>query len=226
MNWFAASLLFACAWTLDGLTPTPPCPPPERHVGGASFYDFADGSGNCSFPADPSDPYVAAMNDADYAGSAACGRCAAVTGPAGTVTVRIVDRCPGCAPGHLDLHPDAFAKLAPLADGRVDVSWTYVPCDVTGPVVYHFEGSSSAVWTSVQVRNHRTGIATFEVQGPDGTREIPRADHNYFVDAEGMGDGPFAFRVTDVHGHVLEHEGIALMDDGEVAGASQLPACR
>jgi expansin len=225
MNWFAVSLLAACAWTWDGSSPTPSCPPHEVHEGGASFYDFADGSGACSFPAAPGDLHVAAINDVDYAASAACGRCAKVTGPTGTVVVQIVDRCPGCGPGGLDLHPEAFAKLAPLSDGRIEVRWSYVPCEVTGPLAYHFEDGSSAVWTSVQVRNHRTGIATFEVRGVDGYREVQRASHNYFVDPDGMGDGPLTFRVTDVHGSVLEQDGIARLDDAEAVGTSQLPSC-
>ena len=39
-----------------------------EHQGEATYYDFADGSGNCSFPATPDDLDVGAMNDTDYAG--------------------------------------------------------------------------------------------------------------------------------------------------------------
>jgi expansin (peptidoglycan-binding protein) len=47
----------------------------------------------------------------------------------------------------------------------------------------------------------------------------------HLVDASGLGEGPFTFRVTDVHGNVIEDSGIPLLDDADAPGASQLPAC-
>jgi hypothetical protein len=38
------------------------CAEAETHEGEGTFYDFADGSGNCGFPATPDDLLVAAMN--------------------------------------------------------------------------------------------------------------------------------------------------------------------
>ncbi|HTJ80909.1 MAG TPA: expansin EXLX1 family cellulose-binding protein, partial [Polyangiaceae bacterium] len=87
---------------------------PTQHSGDATYYDFADGSGNCSFPATPDDLMVGAMNHTDYADSAVCGACADVTGPNGTVHIRIVDQCPECPQGNIDLSPEAFAVISPL----------------------------------------------------------------------------------------------------------------
>jgi expansin (peptidoglycan-binding protein) len=70
---------------------------------------------------------VAAMNKAQYAKSV-CGKCILVTGPKGTVKVRIVDLCPGCASGDVDLSEEAFAKIALLSAGRVKISWSFVTC--------------------------------------------------------------------------------------------------
>jgi expansin (peptidoglycan-binding protein) len=44
------------------------------------------------------------------------------------VVVRIVDLCPGCGLGDLDLSMTAFAKIAPLSRGRVPITWHFVPC--------------------------------------------------------------------------------------------------
>jgi len=82
-----------------------PCDGAESHTGEATYYTFADGSGNCGSPATPNDLMVGAMNHTDYAGSAACGACARIVGPQGTVDVRIVDRCPECPQGDIDLSP-------------------------------------------------------------------------------------------------------------------------
>ncbi|MFT3775258.1 MAG: expansin EXLX1 family cellulose-binding protein [Minicystis sp.] len=205
-------------------TPGPACTTtPEQHTGDGTYYD-ADGSGNCSF--DPTgDLMVGAMNHTDYADSAACGACAHLVGPSGEVTVRIVDQCPECQPGDIDLSPDAFAKLADLSLGRIKINWTYVPCDVDGPIVYHFKEGSNQWWTAVQIRGARYAIAKLEVQKDGQYVEVNRVDYNYFVDDSGMGPGPYAFRVTDVNGAVLTDTGIPFTEAGDAPGAAQFPAC-
>src|SRR5436190_320246 len=70
--------------------------------GFATFYAYTPGSGACGFGDDFASP-VAAANPVDYAGSKLCGSWVHVTGPLGSVDVRIVDLCPSCAAGDLDL---------------------------------------------------------------------------------------------------------------------------
>jgi expansin len=102
---------------------TGPLGPEES--GEATYYD-ANGSGACGFK--PSTDFmVAAMNDEQYL-KADCGKCVAVTGPKGTVVVRIVDKCPGCDRGDLDLSKTAFSKIANLSDGRIKITWHFAAC--------------------------------------------------------------------------------------------------
>jgi expansin (peptidoglycan-binding protein) len=202
-----------------------PCDEAETHEGEATYYDFADGSGNCSFPATPDDLRVAAMNHVDYAGSAVCGACVRVSGPNGSVDVRIVDQCPGCPEGDIDLSPEAFAEIAELSAGRVPISWEYIECAVDGAVVFHFKDGSNPFWTAVQLRNHRHAIASFAFDDGGGFVDVARLDYNYFVADSGMGEGPYTFRVTDVLGNVLEESGVAGGDDVDVPGSEQFPAC-
>ena len=193
--------------------------------GEATFYD-ADGSGNCSFEASPDDLMVAAINGAEWDGSAPCGACAEVAGPAGTAVVRIVDQCPGCAAGDLDLSREAFAAIADPAQGRVPITWRFVGCEVEGAIRYRFKEGSNPFWTAFQVRNHRHGIAEVAARPAGGEwRTVPRESYNYFVSAKGLGEGPISVRITDVHGQVVEDEAIPPGDAIEVAGASQLPEC-
>ena len=98
-------------------------------------------------------------------------------------------------------------------------------CDVQGPIRYQFKDGSNQWWTAVQVRNHRYAIAKFEYQKAGKWLAVPRESYNYFVEASGMGPGPYSFRVTDVKGHVLTDKGIQLEPAAEVAGAAQFPAC-
>lgn len=202
-----------------------PCDDADVHSGEATYYDFADGSGNCGFPATPDDLMVGAMNAVDYAGSAVCGACVRIDGPAGSVDVRIVDQCPECPAGDIDLSPEAFEKIAAIEQGRVPISWTYIPCAVDGPIVYHFKDGSNPWWTAVQLRNHRHAIARFEVLDGDSWVEVPRVDYNYFVDEGGMGEGPLSFRVTDVVGNTLEDANVPLLDDADASGQAQFPGC-
>lgn len=196
---------------------------PEDHAGEATYY-AADGSGNCSFDPSPGDLMVAALNTADYDGAAACGACAEVDGPNGSVTVRIVDRCPGCEDGDIDLSQQAFERIAPLAAGRVVVSWRFVPCAVDGPLSYRIKEGSSQFWVAIQVRNHRHAIARLEAERDGAWSAIPRESYNYFVQAGGLGPGPLHLRVTDVYGFAVE-DTIELGDAVIRTGASQLPAC-
>jgi len=192
--------------------------------GDGTYYD-ANGTGNCSFEAS-GDLMVAAMNAADYNHAAWCGSCVAVSGPQGEITVRIVDQCPGCAEGDLDLSKEAFGKIAALSAGRVPITWWPVPCNVSGPIAYHFKDGSNAYWTAIQIRNHRYAISSLEARDANGNyAAITRADYNYFVASNGLGPGPYTLRVTDTRANVLEDTAIALGDSVSRDGAQQFPMC-
>ena len=197
---------------------------PPAETGDGTYYD-ADGTGNCSFDKS-SDFLVAAMNAPDYGDAVWCGACVDVAGPNGDVVVRIVDQCPGCAKGSLDLSETAFAMIAPVSAGRVAITWHEVDCPVTGPISYEFQTGSSQFYTAVQLRNARYPIAKLESIGSGGSAtEIARVDYNYFVATSGLGPGPYHLRVTDQRGHVLDDTGIALVAGGASAGAAQFPTC-
>jgi expansin (peptidoglycan-binding protein) len=194
------------------------------HQGIATYYD-ADGTGACSFDPSPQDLLVAAMNDDEYDQAAYCGAYVYVSGPKGTVTVRIVDLCPGCSAGHLDLSEQAFAKIANLSAGRVAITWQVVSPELSGPIAYKFKEGSNQWWSAVQVRNHRNPIAKFEYRLANGQWvSVPRTGYNYFVQSTGMGPGPYTFRVTDSYGNVLSDSNIPFVEGGTVNGAAQFPA--
>lgn len=201
---------------------TPPPSPPIR-TGQATYYN-ADGSGNCMFDATPNDLMVGAMNQTDYANAALCGAYVEITGPKGVITVRIVDRCPECPAGNIDLSQQAFARIADVAAGRVPITWRIVSPDISGPIRYRFKEGSSQWWTAVQVRNHRNPITKFEYRTAAGQwQSVPRTEYNYFVELSGMGPGPYSFRLTDMYGNVLTDTNISLQVGAEVAGSNQFP---
>ncbi|CAF3812444.1 unnamed protein product [Adineta steineri] len=79
--------------------------------------------------------YIVAMNSAQFDlhtpnknpnHNSLCGRRIQVNGRRGSVEVRIVDRCPGCPYGGLDLSPAAFRAVAGNLDvGVVHVTWNW-----------------------------------------------------------------------------------------------------
>lgn len=190
--------------------------------GRATYYD-ATGEGACSFDATPDALDVAAIDAPEWNGSAPCGACVAVHGPRGDLTVRIVDLCPGCEAGHLDLSMEAFAKIADVAAGNVPITWQLVACDVAGNVQYRFKEGSSRYWTAIQVRNHRLPIAALELRvGGGDWKSITRSAYDYFVDEAGIGsDGPFDVRITAVDGQQLTDTLPAVQSGVVVDGAAQ-----
>ncbi|HEY5950410.1 MAG TPA: expansin EXLX1 family cellulose-binding protein [Kofleriaceae bacterium] len=218
-------LVLGCGGGDDSNLPGGSCSDAPAEAAGEGTYYDADGTGNCSFDATPNDLLVAAMNAADYNNAAWCGACLEVSGPTGKVVVRVVDQCPGCAHGDLDLSPEAFAMLSPLSAGRVPITWHEVACNVTGPIAYHFKDGANAYWTAIQIRNHRYPIATVEAMDGSGWRDIPRVSYNYFVEESGLGSGPYTLRVTDTRGHVVEDAAVALGDNVTRIGGDQFPLC-
>ena len=198
-----------------------PVPFGPVHSGEGTYY-FATGAGNCSFDPSPQNLMVAALNNVDYASSALCGAFIQVDGPQGSVMVRIVDQCPECPEGDVDLSQEAFAEIAPLSAGRVDITWQLVSPPLEGPIVYHFKDGSNQWWTAVQIRNHRNPIAKVEFLNDSSFQNMPRAGYNYFI-LSNMGEGPYTFRVTDTLGNVLVDNNIPMTPDGDVSGSGQFP---
>lgn len=192
-------------------------------MGEGTYYD-ADGSGNCSFDAS-SDLHVGAMNHTDYAASAVCGECVKVDGPLGSLVIRIVDQCPECKPGDIDLSAEAFAKIAKPEDGRVAISWKVVTCGYDAPIQYHHKDGTNPYWSAIQIRNANNPIAKVEAKVDGVYQPGVRADYNFFIFDQGLGAGPYALRVTDVYGNALEDAAVPFAENETFDGAAQFPAC-
>lgn len=188
---------------------------------GVATYYAATGDGACSFGPSPNDLNVAAMDQPEWNGSAVCGECVAITGPKGSVTVRIVDLCPECEPGHLDLSQQAFAQIADVSAGKVPITWKVVPCSVTGNVAYQIKDGSSQYWTAIQVRNSRLPVAKLEWMQNGVWTDVSRADYNYFVVSSGVGPGSYQVRITSSTGETLTDTLPPVQPNAVVQGSGQ-----
>jgi expansin (peptidoglycan-binding protein) len=199
----------------------------EQRTGRATYYE-ATGDGNCMFGPSPHDLMVAAISHEDYSvpGHAAyCGAYVEVTGELGSVVVRIVDKCPdaACTRGHLDLSPQAFARIAPIVKGIVPITWRVVSPNLGRAMAYHIKPGSNQWWTAIQARYHRNPIVKMEFRNAAGQwAAMERQDYNYFV-GENMGPGPYTLRVTDRYGNGVTDSDIVLAEDVETPGNGQFP---
>jgi expansin len=183
-------------------------PPSSSTASGkATFYDLDGGMGNCSFPSAPADDLFVALGPSQYAAGAACGSYLDVTGPKGHVRVKVIDSCPGCEPGHLDLSRTAFKKIADEVQGVVPITYRTVTNPSTpGPLSVRIKEGSSAYWFAALIDNHANRLRSVTVNG----RTATRADYNYWILDGGAGSGPFTVKVTDVLGHTATLHGIKL----------------
>ena len=166
---------------------------------------------NCSYPDAPSDGLYVALPPSEYASAAACGGYLQVSGPDGSVRVKVVDQCPDCASGHIDLSEAAFARLAPLSAGLISVTYTSVTDPpLPGPVSLEVKQGSSQYWLALLADNTGNPLASVQVQTSSGWLSLARATYNYWIAQSGSGPGPFTVRLTDTQGHQATVSGITL----------------
>ncbi|CAE7063762.1 unnamed protein product [Rhizoctonia solani] len=108
--------------------------PYDTHNGWASWYNPSAGTGACGWQNQDYE-WVAAVGtqlfqeltpDGNPNHSAACGKTATATYNGKTITLGIVDRCPGCGYDDIDLAPAAFQQFADLGVGKLyGFSWRF-----------------------------------------------------------------------------------------------------
>ncbi len=190
---------------------------PAGAVSGIATHYVLQSVGNCSYPDPPANQLFVALSPPEYDSAAACGSYLEVHGPDGSVTVEVIDQCPPCAQGHIDLSEPAFAALAPLSAGLIDVSYqTIADPPLPAPVSFEVKDGSSQYWLALLVINTGNAVASVQLEtAPGAWLDLSRASYNYWIDAAGAGPGPFTVRVTDTLGHQVTVHGIAL-DPGAV----------
>ncbi len=213
----AVAVMVALAVGISQATASPACAsvimPGAATSGEATHYELAAGSmGNCSYPSPPAGPLYVALPPPEYGGSAACGSYLQVSGPDGSVTVEVVDQCPECQAGHIDLSEQAFARIAPLSAGLVPVSYhTIADPPLPAPLSMLVKAGSSAYYLALLPINNGNPLAGVAVrQDSGGWQELARTTYGYWLASSGAGPGPFTVRLTDSLGHQATVTGITI----------------
>ncbi|WP_431950949.1 expansin EXLX1 family cellulose-binding protein [Nocardia lijiangensis] len=190
----------------------PPLPPMP---GEARYYSFGSNVA-CSYQDLPADGLYAGLSTEEFGRADLCGGHLDVRGPLGAVRVLVADRCPGCAPGQLDLSAAAFDRIADRADGVAQISYRLVRDPEPAPELgYTVKPDSTAGWLALLITGTGNPIRQVALRDEEGVqwRELTRGTDNYWTLA-GAGSGPFVARITDAYGHEAEIVGV-MTDPGE-----------
>lgn len=181
-------------------------------AGIATHYVLQAGGGNCSYPGPPANHLFVALSAPEYDGAAPCGSYLLVKGPRGSVRVKVIDQCPECKAGHIDLSEAAFAKLAPLVKGIIGVSYhTIANPPLPAPIAFLVKNGSSRYWLALVVMNTGNAIASVQLETTPGRwLKLAHVNWNAWIAQHGAGPGPYTVRVTDKLGHHVTIHGVAL----------------
>lgn len=204
-------------------------------TGDGTAYGSATNGGNCLFPKEEyyKDMMYAAINYQQYNSDFGCGACALVvstSNPYKAIRVRVLDQCPECAHGSLDLSDKAFKALTNTNPTRVKIAWALVPCDADipdypalvekdSPIKFQFKTGSTQWWFQVQIFNTKYPVATVEMKVDGNYIQLSREAHNYWAKPSAdVGAGPYTFRVTLADNTVIEAENVTMAVPGDDEG--------
>lgn len=177
--------------------------------GSASYYSTG-GNGMCNLGAPATDAY-AAVGRAEYAGGKACGTWLDVTGPAGTTRVQVVDLCPSCPAGKIDLSKASFTRIGSLSAGIIPVTYsTSANPQPAAPLKVKLKGGTGHSSLTAVVDNHYNPLSTVELQTAAGFAPMQHGQDNLWTAPAGPVTPPVTLRITDVYGHQALVGGLTL----------------
>lgn len=134
--------------------------------------------------------YYVAMNNDQFDGLRSCGRCVEVqcddhrcSGERKKAVVQVLDRCPECKHGDLDLSPEVFREITGSHPSRYTVKWKYVQCPsefVSGNIKVCTKDGSNRFWTAFQPTNSLKGIKAMKVNGVKAHLDQSQINAYYF----------------------------------------------
>ncbi|ETO73090.1 hypothetical protein F442_10790 [Phytophthora nicotianae P10297] len=206
----------------------------EYFTGDGTAYTLGDtSSGNCNMMSalNFATTDYAALNNEQWSGLQNCGRCAEVScadkrcaDQTKSVVVQILDRCPECKHGDLDLSPSVFKTLTGSHPSRYTIKWKFVDCPMAGNVNYCLKGGSNNYWTAIQPTNVATGVTSLKINGK-ATKMLDGA-YYYLLDGSGTAVADLSsvtVSLTDINGASMTDK-LSLNAGSCTKGASQFPS--
>ncbi|GAB9477168.1 hypothetical protein Gpo141_00014229, partial [Globisporangium polare] len=195
---------------------------------GTSYTLGSVSNGNCNFMAAPASASTnyAALNNPQWDSLKNCGRCAQVSCVDSACAdqtiseiVYIVDRCPECKSGDLDLSPTVFKKITGSSPSRLKIKWQFVDCPVSGNLKYCLKSGSNPYFVAVQPANAGSGIASMKING-QATTMVDSAFYYVLNSQSPVALSAVKVSLTSTSGATVE-ETVSLTAGSCTAGKSQ-----
>ncbi|MEN1728361.1 MAG: expansin EXLX1 family cellulose-binding protein [Pseudomonadota bacterium] len=171
------------------------------------------------------DGFSVAMNNPQWGGGVHCGECLELTGPLGSTIVRVIDLCPECVEGELNISVQAFAAIADPMPGFANISWERVDCPVSGAINYEFNAGSSPFFFQVKADNHRYGITDMEVLIDGEFEPLARINSSFFQYPGSDPVNSVTLRLRATTNQWIEAVLGSPSQSGPIAGQSQFSSC-
>ncbi|KAF4037318.1 putative carbohydrate-binding module family 63 protein [Phytophthora infestans] len=185
----------------------------EYFEGDGTSYTLGDvSSGNCNFMSavPTASTNYAALNNDQWDNLANCGRCAEVSciddqcaDQTTTAIVQILDRCPECSSGDLDLSPTVLKNITGSDPSRLSIRWKFMDCPNPGSIEVCLKSGSNGYYVAVQPTNTLVGVEIVTINGESTTM----VDSAYYYLIESTSDVDLtsvAVSITSVEGETVE----------------------
>ncbi|ETN08025.1 hypothetical protein PPTG_12538 [Phytophthora nicotianae INRA-310] len=152
----------------------------------------------------------AALNNEQWNNLGNCGRCAQVScideaceDQTATAIVQIVDRCPECKYGDLDLSPSVFRTITGSDPSRLSIRWQFVDCPNPETLKICLKTGSNGFWIAVQPTNAVIGVKSVSING--NTASMISGAYYYLITSSSEVDlTAVEVSVTSMDGQVIE----------------------
>jgi expansin (peptidoglycan-binding protein) len=185
----------------------------EYYEGDGTSYTLGDVSdGNCNFMSaiPTASTNYAALNNDQWDDLANCGRCAEVsciddqcTDQSTTAIVQILDRCPECSSGDLDLSPTVFSNITGSDPSRLSIRWQFVDCPSPGTIEVCLKTGSNGYYVAVQPTNTLVGVESVTINGE--TTTMVDSAYYYLIESTSEVDlTSVIVSITSIEGETVE----------------------
>lgn len=202
---YCVALVAAMAETVAASSPT------YFKGDGTPYHLSAVGNGNCAFMSawsQASTNYVA-LNRPQWDSLTHCGQCIEATCISSkcknrntAVTLQVVDQCPECKYGDLDMSPSALIKIVGSNPGRIEIGWKYVDCPKPDTIKVCLKEGSNKWWVAIQPTNTRIAVKSLSINDRPG-KMLEGAFYYYIESKDEVPFNKIKVTVTSVDGDVV-----------------------
>lgn len=124
----------------------------------------------------------------------------------------------------MDLFHDAFAQLGNPSAGVLDISYQFVSCGISSPLVLHNKSGTSQYWFAMQVVNANNPVKSLEVSTDGGKtwKQTQRASYNFFLNPSGFGTSEVDVRVTGINGKSIVFNNVSVASDSQKTASGNI----